>query len=310
MNEPRSHFDSMGLQYAFDSTSLKWAQTCLRYYKYKAIDNWESVYKSTHLIFGGHYATALEHWHKHCANGMDSHEALIEVVWEAMRNTWEIVGSKDGEPIGKPWESFDSAKTRENLIRSIIWYVDQFDGEDIKTVILANGQPAVEHSFTLEVDDGILLCGHLDRVCTLGDTYYIMDQKTTGATITPKYFEGFNPDTQMSLYSFCGKAIFDLPIKGVIIDAAQIAVGFTRFERGFTFRTDSALDEWYSDTMITIHHVREATKNQEFPMNPTACGMYGGCEFRKICSKSPEVREQFLKADFVKREPWNPLKAR
>jgi hypothetical protein len=273
-------------------------------------DCWESARKSVHLTFGGLYATALEHYHKHCANGLSSDDALLEVVHETLVNTWEIVGSRDGVPIGKPWDSFDNAKTRSNLIRSIVWYVDQFKDEDIKTIILPDGKAAVEYSFKLEIDDGFVLCGHLDRLCEYGGAYYVMDQKTTGSTISSQFFDQFMPDTQMSLYTFAGKAIFDLPVKGVIIDAAQIAVGFTRFERGFTFRTDSQLDEWYGDIMSDIHRIREATRENNFPMNPTACGNYGGCEFRKICSRSPEIREQFLKADFVKRKPWNPLEAR
>jgi len=199
---------------------------------------------------------------------------------------------------------------RENLIRSIIWYVDTFEDEDVKTHHLSDGRAAVEYSFTLTIDDGNFLCGHLDRVCTYGDDFYIMDQKTTGTTITPRFFEGFNPDTQMSLYTFAGRAIFDIDVKGIIIDAAQIAVGFTRFERGFTFRTDSQLDEWYGDTLEVIAATQEATRVGVFPMNPSACGNYGGCEFRGVCSKSPEVREAFLNADFKKRDQWNPLQRR
>jgi len=305
-----SHFTTDGVQYAWDSTSLKWAQSCLRYYKYKMIDGWQSVLKSHHLLFGGHYATALEHYHKHRANGMSLDEALEEVVHEALINTWEVTGTKDGESIGRPWDSFDSAKNRETLIRSIIWYIDTFAEDSLSTVILPNGKAAVEYSFTLEIDYGNLLSGHIDRLCEMNGDYYVMDQKTTGSTITSRFFDQFNPDTQMSLYTFAGKAIFELPVKGVIIDGAQIAVGFTRFERGFTFRTESSLDEWYDDTLFTIQSVQDATRNNHFPMNPTSCNNYSGCEFRKVCSKSPEVREQFLKADFVKGKRWNPLERR
>lgn len=307
---PQSPFDSTGAQFAWDASSLKLGQECLRKYMYIMIDGWSNPFKNVHLTFGGLYATALEHYHKHRADGLSSNDALIEVVWETLRSTWETVGSKDGVPVGKPWDSFHSAKTRDNLIRSIVWYVDQFEEEELETVIMPDGKPAVEYSFRLEVDNGILLCGHLDRLVNFGGAYYVMDQKTTGTTITPSFFNQFMPDTQMSLYTFAGKAIFDLPIKGVIIDAAQIAVGFTRFERGFTFRTDDQLDEWYSDTMLDIERFRQATINHEFPMNPTACGNYGGCEFRNACSRSPAIREQFLKADFVKKGIWNPLERR
>lgn len=296
-----------GTFFAFDSTMIKNAQKCFRYFQYKHIEGWEPHRKSVHLLFGGHYATALEHFHKHVALGLSREDALIEVVWETLKATWEIVGSRDGVPIGKPWDSMDNAKTRDTLIRSIIWYVDTFEDEHTKTVILADGTAAVEYSFKLEVDDGFILCGHIDRLCEISGDVYVMDQKTTGSTITPRFFDQFSPDTQMSLYTFAGKAIFDIPVKGVVIDGAQIAVGFTRFERGFSFRTEAQLDEWYDDTLDWLHRINDAVREARFPMNPASCGNYGGCEFRHVCSKSPEVRNLFLKADFKPGWVWDPL---
>ena len=38
------------------------------------------------------------------------------------------------------------------------------------------------------------LCGHLDRVVTYGGQKFVMDQKTTGSTIGPYFFDGFKPD--------------------------------------------------------------------------------------------------------------------
>jgi hypothetical protein len=95
-----------------------------------------------------------------------------------------------------------------------------------------------------------------------------------------------------------------------MIDAAQIAVGFSCFERGFTFRTKDQLDEWYDDTMQQIEYARKMTRENHFPKNPAACGNYGGCEFRSVCSRYPGVRPQMLKADFIQSTPWNPLQSR
>jgi hypothetical protein len=295
-----------GYQFAWDSTSLSLAQTCLRKYKYKMIDGWQSPRLSVHLLFGQLYATALEHFYKHRAEGADTEEALRRVVREAMEGSW------DSEK--KVAREFDhSAKTRANLIRSIIWYVDQFGDEEeagIKTHHFSDGRPAVEVSFSLEVDDGIFFSGHLDRISEYGGALYVMDQKTTGNTITPKFFDGFKPDIQMSMYTFAGQAILRSPVKGVIIDGAQIAVGFTRFERGFTFRTSSELQEWYDEMMWLVKQTQQATALRKFPMDRTACGNYGGCEFRHVCARSPEVREQFLKAEFVQGKRWDPLERR
>lgn len=294
-----------GIQYAFDSTSIKLAETCPYKYKLKIIEGWQSKSLSVHLRFGLCYATALEHYYKHLANGLSSTEALVEVIHEALKSTWDR-----GTEYTGPWISDNSSKTRENLIRTIVWYVDQFAQDQVKTVMLSNGKPAVEYSFSFEVDDGIVFCGHIDRLVSYTNDIYVMDQKTTASTISSNYFSQYSPDTQVSMYTFAGKIIYDLPVQGMIIDAAQIAVNFSRFERGFVPRTEGQLNEWYDQTLYKIDHIRDLTREQFFPMNDTACNNYGGCEFRRVCSKSPEVRYNFLVADFVKTEPWNPLARR
>jgi len=294
--------DEHGWQFAWDATSIAAAEKCPRYYQLSVLDGWRAKLPNAHLFFGIIYANALEHHAKHMTAGKTYDEALREVVREALVSSWV-----DGEP----WKSTHNLKTRENLIRTIVWYFEHFRNDTIDIVQLANGKPAVELSFSFEVDDDVMFCGHLDRLCDYGDKHYVMDQKTTGSTLAPSYFKQFMNDTQMSMYSFAGKGFYKLPIKGVIIDAAQVAVGFTRFERGFVFRSDQQLEEWYTDTMQTVAEMRRYAKNDYFPMRRSSCNNYGGCDFREICIRSPEVRNAFLKTDFTQEEgPWDPLDRR
>ena len=342
MTQENSSFKD-GIQYAWDSTSLKYAESCLQLYKYKMIDNWQPLQRSPHLLFGGWYASALEHFHKLIANKMPREEAIEEVVLETLIATWEYEpcepcngtglvleapipfttqaeaaigdcetcsGTGRGVSLG-PWASTDNLKTRENLIRTIIWYFEQFADDSCKTLTLSDGSPMVEHSFKLEVDNGIVFCGHLDRGVEFAGKPYIQDQKTSKSTITANYFKSFNPDTQISgMYPFAGRAIFHIPFRGMMIDAAQIAVGFSRFERGFIPVDESSLNEWYDDSMYRIEEVNLAVKNNYFPRNRSSCSKYAGCEFREICSKSPHVRPNFLKANFIQGSPWDPMKSR
>jgi len=300
-------FDADGLQFAWDSTSLSSFEKCPRYYQFKHIEGWASPLLSVHLRFGAAYATALEHYFKHLALGDSRDEAIRKIIHEALISTWDYPVS--GEP-GQPWDSMHNTKTRETLIRSIVWYLDHFEDDPTSTVILSDSRPAVEYSFKLPLDDGIILCGHLDRLVEYSGGNYIMDQKTTGTTISSRYFADFTPDIQMSTYTYAGKIIFNLPVSGVIVDAAQIAVGFTRFERGFIHRSPGLLNDWYDTSMATIERARAATRENFFPMNRTACGNYGGCEFRKVCSHSPEHRNNFLEADFTRKPRWDPLASR
>ena len=314
MNAPFSPFDERGAQFAWDSTSIKAAERCARYYQYKLIDGWRSPFESVHLWFGGIYASSLEAFHEAEAAGADREDAIRLAVRHALVESWDHDRDAEGNRIpdtGKPGMFDNPQKTRDNLIRTIVWYFEHFKEERLHTLILSNGRPAVEHSFQIPVDDGILFSGHLDRVIedNSGDKY-VHDQKTTTQTISPHYFKQFKPDTQFTMYPFAGKMIYDTPISGVIIDAAQIAVGFSRFARCPTTRTEDELDEWYEETMMLIERTRRYTLDGFFPRNPASCNNYGGCEFREICTRPPHVRENFLQGDFVKGEPWNPLRQR
>ena len=195
------------------------------------------------------------------------------------------------------------------LIRSIVWYLDHFK-DDEATVLITDGVPAVEYSFALPLDNDIVWCGHIDKMVLYNDEPYVMDQKTSGSTISARFFQQFTPDIQMSGYTYAGRVIFNLPVKGVIIDAAQIAVGFTRFERGFVHRTEDQLDQWLDSSMLSILRAREDTSDNRFPMTRPSCGNYGGCDFRDVCSASKSHSKRLLAADFVQRPRWDPLERR
>lgn len=235
------------------------------------------------------------------------------VKWEYPRKWWDPNAGLDED------KAKANTKTIMTLFRSAIWYMDQYRDEEATTVKLSNGKPAVELSFryelgyTFSTGEELLHSGHLDRVVKVGESFYVMDRKTSKNTIAGSsswgYFAKFTPDNQMSGYSFAGKVALSFPIEGVIIDAVQIAKGFSRFERGFAHRTEGQLLEWREGIFELMERVEGYVRRDYWPMNDTSCDDYGGCIFRGICSKDPKVRDIFLKSDFVK-EPWDPLKVR
>jgi hypothetical protein len=117
----------------------------------------------------------------------------------------------------------------------------------------------------------------------------------------------------MTLYTLASQVIIDSPVKGVIISAAQLLVDSSRFVRGFTFRTPDRLGEWLDDLRYWLGQAESFATANYWPMNDTSCDKFGGCKFKEICSKSPQVREQYLSARFDKLEEderWNPLRSR
>ena len=224
-------------------------------------------------------------------------------------------------------------KNRHSLLQLLVDYVDHFNPDPATTYIKHDGTPAVELSFRFELDFGpswrghddipddgsvapqpYLLCGHLDRVVNFNGSLFVMDRKTTTTTLGAYYFAQYEPNNQMSLYTLAGKIILDAPIRGVIIDAAQIKLEEPNtFARGFTHRTEAQLQEWQADLQTHLALAETYALNNHWPMNDTSCDKFGGCRFRGICSKDPHVREAFLKTDFDKLERadrWNPLRSR
>lgn len=325
------------IQFAWDSTSLGWFKTCPRLYQYHMIEGWAPRGENIHLRWGIEYHQALQDYDISRAAGLPFDDALHDTIRALLTRIY------DWEPDPNLEKRSETNKTKAALVRSVIWYLDKFKEDPAETYIMEDGKPAVELSFRFELDWGpyagkgagpaeramnemygrdkieypepqpYLLSGHLDRVVRFNSDLYVMDRKTTTSTPGSYYFAQFEPNNQMTLYTLASQVIFQTPIKGVIIDAAQVAVDFSRFTRGFTYRTQPQIDEWVNDLRLLFARAEDYVVAGYWPMNDTACGNYGGCRFREICSKSPQVREQFLKSNFDKQDEdqrWNPLKSR
>lgn len=231
--------------------------------------------------------------------------------WQRYVGPWDPNKELDEDKAAK------NAKTIPNLFRSVVWYLDRFGENDpIDTIQLENGKPAVELSFrfnagfdTQSTGEPIMLSGHLDRAGNFAGMAHVVDRKTSSSTLGQYYFDQFNPNNQMSLYSIAGRVVTGTPIKGVIIDAAQIAKGFTAFQRGITTRTEGQLEEWLNDFQFYVALAERFASSGYWPMNDTACNDFGGCTFRGICSKDPKVRDTYLKSAFHI-DRWDPLKVR
>lgn len=304
--EPTPFLDGTAVQWAWDSTSLGWLKECPRKYQYHMIEGWTGRGESVHLEFGILYHEALEQYEKDRFVGLDHDEAVYAVVETLLKATW-----RDGRPWRKsadlPADDKTSLKSRENLVRMVVWYLDKFEHDPAKTRMHpVTGKPMVELHFQFEVGDGYTLCGYLDRVVDFQEQPFVMDRKTTTSTLGSYYFDQYDPDNQMSLYTIASQVAFKTPVKGVIIDAAQIAVGFNRFVRSFVFKTPDQIDEWMKDLRIHLDQAVRYAETGYWPMNDKSCHKYGGCAFRKICSKSPSVRDKFLESNFERRV-WNPL---
>lgn len=311
------------IQFAWDSTSLGYLKTCGRLYQYIMIDGYIPNEDSVHLRFGQEYHKALEDYDRLTFAGASRDDAIRTVVGELLVRLvgWSVdLSTRAGK-----------YKNPDTLVGMVIDYLDHYKDDPAKTYELAEGVPAVELSFRFELDWGpsasgrsvpstkdgaqpYLLCGHLDRVVNFADGLFVMDRKTSTSTLGDYYFDQFEPNNQMTLYTLASQVVLASPVKGVVIDGAQVLLEKPHaFKRGFTFRTPDQINEWTNDLKYWFDQAERYAITNYWPQNDTACDKFGGCKFRSICSKSPQVREKFLKSGFTKLEPqsrWNPLKPR
>lgn len=299
------------LQLAWDSVSLGLLKECPRKYWLTIIMGYNGRTLNVHLLFGLLYHGALEHYDHSRARGEDHAAGVRAAIRYCLSESWD-------HERNRPLVFDDANKNRLTLVRTVVWYLEQFcpNGVDpCETVILANGKPAVELSYRYNTQvqaftgEEFILSGHLDRLIKFQDQKYILDRKTTKNTLSMDYFAKFTPDNQFSGYCLAGQVALSEPIAGLIVDAAQVAVTFSRFQRAPVYRTTEQLSEWFTDTTMYFHMAEIYARSGHWPMNDKSCNNYGGCEFRGICGKSPLVRKKWLEASFV-RTKWDPLVAR
>lgn len=308
-------------QLAWDSTSLGSFKECARKYYYEIILGWRSPAMNVHLTFGLGYHAALEAYDHTTFAGGDH----VEGKRAALRTALACGGSMvDGEWV--PWRSEDHVKNPWTLARTVIWYLDYFQANPLKTVTLSNSKPAVELSFYFPVSSingyEIGFAGHMDRVVDDPNGQRVVhDRKTTKAALTDQFFAGFSPHNQFSLYTFAANVLFEQPALGIVVDAAQVGTNFSRFARRFISFPRAIVDEWFNEAMVWISLAGQFAERAAvliargedpaaaWPKNDKSCSNYGGCPFRSVCSKSPFARKAWLESDF-KPFRWNPLQVR
>ncbi len=331
-----------GLQLTHDTGSLSDLKICPQLYYLKDIEGWTPKGENPHLIFGKVTHSAIEVYDKALVKKL-SHDdgvrlAVRHVLEATGRKKWVLkcleclketddlkamiclscnseLSEEYKTKVHVSWQSDHKNKNLYTLLRTVVWYLEHYKDSHEKVVVLEDGSPAVELWFRFELPmlspegEQYILSGHIDKLVEIGSGRWFKDIKTTKNTINSQFFEKFSTDTQMSFYNAGGSIVFEKPLLGGIIDGAQVAVNFTRFQRGMVQRTKAQVEEWIKDTQVWLRRAEDYAREKYWPMNDTSCHQYGGCDFREICNKDPAVRGRYLETHF-KRRVWDPTKER
>jgi len=217
------------------------------------------------------------------------------------------------------WLPTEPRKNRHTLIRLVVWYCEEQPEtleEGLVPYQFPDGTKALELPFRLPLPwkaptgENYIVCGYLDKLAMWNKEGFTVDTKTTYKTPGKAFFESFSPNIQFDIYDLTGSILYpELNLKGLIVDAAQTMVGGARFAMRPLYRSEVQREELMTDLRWWLDIAEQLAAQPEgydYPMNRRQCW---GCDFKGICSKDPDKREMYLKADF-KKAHWNPLEER
>lgn len=282
-------FDN-GRQLIWDASSLDAFKRCPRYYQYNVLQGWRPRETVENLAFGTALHGGVETYDAAIFSGVKHADATNLAVAEAI---------KLGEPLKT---SKDTGRTLETLTRAVVWYAEQFRDDNVRTAVTPDGKPALEIRFEVPIPGtAYRFSGRIDKLATINNELYVVERKTTDAALSDWYFDRYSPNTQVSAYVWALSEFLGVPINGVMIEAFQTGVSFTRIQRGIAHRTRDQIAEFVKNTATLINHAEEYHNTGFFPMNESACMIYGGCKFRPVCERPEQVRPEWLKSDFEQR---------
>lgn len=289
-----------GLRLVWSGSSIGTLKKCFRYYELSNLQGWALPAAQVDLAWGSLVHEGLELYHQLRAEEFEHQKALQSTVHWALHATWDSA-------LGRAQSWPDSKKNRVTLIRALVWYLDQWQDDPLRTKARPDGSAAAELPFGFLIDhrtsDGVnyMLQGRLDRLVEVQGQTFISDFKTTGGDLSERYFSQFSPDDEFSLYTFAGEIAFNEVASGIIVDALQVGATFIRSQRQLVSRSREVVQEWYRELSWWLQAAEEAARRGIWPQNQQACSMYRGCEFRQVCSRSPASRQAFLEANFVQK---------
>jgi hypothetical protein len=289
--EEQTKFDEDGKQRVLDASSLDDLMACPKYYHYKKVMALKPKHNKASTQWGNIVHKGLERYDECILEGMDWDDA----VREAVKAT--LVECKDHD------DTKDNARTTETAVRAIVWYADRYKDDTLVTAELHDGAPATEIRFEVPIPDtNYRFSGRIDRIVWADDELFLLDRKTTKQSLSGYYFKDYELSLQVQAYIWASKRFLDLPVAGLLIDAIQTGVNFTRFNRSPFFISDGRLDEFEELLRHHIDMLEWYHDKNYWPRNFTSCGRYGGCQFAPICSMAPHRRQIWLKEYFTEGE--------
>jgi len=214
----------------------------------------------------------------------------------------------------------DEARAPKNALRIFTGYCNHYEAANLKFHHVEVPFAIYFGSFDYngKTIDAIYT-GIIDAVLEMHSRIYVNDLKTTGWNINQEWLDGFKMDQGLLGYMVAAKHILGVDtnyavIHGIWVKAEAKNPKYAKpideyFHTNEIYWDTEQISEWETNTLATA---REIFLKQQDPAAywqmafGDACGMYGGCTYRNLCSTTPAGRAAKISLDY-EHAIWRPL---
>jgi hypothetical protein len=279
---------------SLDSQVLSSMQTCPTYYAYRHVLNMKPRKISLAAIGLPTDQPKAERKSSSLALGLVAHDAL-KVHYEQIR-----AGNKPSDFLPLVLSRIESSgeeneltqKERQHIFQMYVEYVAKYENERFEVL-------AVEEFFQklLYEDDNYIVyyTGITDLVVGIQDLVMPYDHKTFSS-----YFKPHGLENQFQGYAWA------LGVSTICVNRIGLNAKLGTFERILFSYSPEQLEEWKTNVVLTIQDALVQQESGFYRKNYEACGNYGGCRYKRLCTADPNHRDYLIRNEYEEVEPWDP----
>lgn len=262
-----------------DSTKLQCYCACPRQFFYEYVLGWRREYTSNHLIFGRAWHEALEHLYK------------TKFAPEEVPVAYEKFLANYRSELPESTDSWFKGKTPDNALLALVeytkeWAEDAYEIDVLDTEVGGKVGIGQDREITVKLD----LVGYRDgKIMAL--------EHKTGSQAGETWANQWKLSIQIGAYLHSLMACY--PCEGydptIFVNGTFFYAKSRKFLRVAMQRTGAAMLNW----LTTVHTLFDQIEGDfaklancsdsdpvmdAFPMHPTACTSYAGCQFHDLCT--------------------------
>lgn len=290
-----------------DNSSMELFTTCPRQAYYYVIRKLELNRSRIALDFGDRFHFLLETLYKRHGSSYRTGEDNANLLALAQQ---QILPTPE-----------DDYRTTGYLVQAFETYLAQYPAERFDIAITPSGEPAIEIPFMFPlgtIQSGmfgpitVVWTGKIDMGYRSSGRLGIMDHKST-SMMGPQFFAEFEIAHQMYGYTAAAEHIFGEPVHEICINGLGCRKP-TRTGKTFEFSRHiipvnrDLLAEWHDDCLYAVKNFIQCAEEGYFPKFTKWCvSKYGPCQYRGVCTQSPQHRESTLATNEFRPVVWDPL---